>query len=275
VNLGREALAWSQELWSDLDKAVHEEMLRTAVSSRLLPVSHPPASAATVPADVIDPATMTIDDGGVLQLLELSAEFSLTQAQVDAEPALGTARSLATRAANLLARAEDLVVLQGEKAREGLPEHVSARGPLGPGLLASGDPLSDRGEATSARMAELVAEAYGRLQANGRNGPYALALSSGVFAEMFAPLNGSPLTPADRIRPLVEGAFVGTGALPPANGVLVSLGAEAIEIVVTQDPVTAFVQANGDGLFRFRVLELIALRIRDPESVVPIQLASR
>jgi hypothetical protein len=45
MNLGREALPWSQDLWASLDQAVHNEVERTGVAARFIP-----------PLDRLDPA---------------------------------------------------------------------------------------------------------------------------------------------------------------------------------------------------------------------------
>src|SRR5919198_2350567 len=110
MNNGREALDWAPERWTRLDQAIHEEMQRTGIASRLLPVRGPLPDAATVPAEVIDTQTMTVEDAAVLPLVELSVEFGLTEQQVEAEAEQETALTLATRAGNLLAQAEDLLI---------------------------------------------------------------------------------------------------------------------------------------------------------------------
>jgi hypothetical protein len=124
------------------------------------------------------------------EALSWSVEFALTEVQVDAEPSLGTALTLATRASNLIAQAEDLLVFQGV------------------------------------------------------------------------------VMPADRLRPLVERGLYGTAALAELSGLVLSLGGEAIDLVVGVEPAVAFLQVDSDALFRFRVFERFALRLKDDRSLV-------
>jgi uncharacterized linocin/CFP29 family protein len=131
---GREAVGWSPELWANIDSAVRAEIDRTGIAGKFIPVRGPMPDATTVPADVIDPESMTVAEDAVVPLVELSVEFALTQAQVDGEAQLGTAVTLATRAANLLAQAEDLLVLRGEDAADHeIFTRVSRRGAAGKG----------------------------------------------------------------------------------------------------------------------------------------------
>lgn len=277
MNLGREAIDWGGDLWSRIDGAVHAEVTRSGVAARLIPVRGDVGDGATVPADRIDRATMTIDERSVLPMLELSVDFALTQQQVTDEARLGTAETLAVRGASLLAQAEDLLVFRGRDALEApLLSQVSARGDAGDGLVGAPgeDAVVTGGEEPGERIAVAVAAAYAELQERGHAGPFALALHSELYAEALAPLPRSLVAAADRITPLVPGGFVGTGTLSPGTGVLFSTGGNALDLVVGQDPVTAFSHADAEGLFRFRVFERFALRVKDPTSVVALAFAT-
>src|SRR5262245_27131017 len=115
MNLGREKLGWSNLLWHTIDQAVHDEAVRTEVASKFIPIRGPFADALTVPADSLGLQTMTVDEGATTPLIELWVEFALTHQQVNNEERLSTAVTLATRAANLVSQAEDLLIFQGEE----------------------------------------------------------------------------------------------------------------------------------------------------------------
>jgi uncharacterized linocin/CFP29 family protein len=271
--LGREAIEWGSDVWSRIDQSVHDEVTRSGVAARLIPVRGGVGDGATVPAERIDRDTMTIDERSVLPMLELSVDFALTQQQVADEPRLGTAATLAVRGASLLAQAEDFLVFRGRDAL-GAPllDQVSTRGDAGDGLVgAAGEQaLMTSADETGERIAVAVAMAYAELQERGHAGPFALALHSGLYAQALAPLPRSLVAAADRIAPLVPGGFVGTGTLPPNTGVLFSTGGNALDLVVGQDPITAFSQTDADGLYRFRVFERFVLRVKDPTAVVTL-----
>jgi uncharacterized linocin/CFP29 family protein len=85
--------------------------------------------------------------------------------------------------------------------------------------------------------------------------------------------------PADRIESLVDGRFYGTGTLPEEPellGVMLSWGGNTIDLVIGRDAITAFVQEDNEGLYRFRVFERFALRDKDPSSrmLLRFQLAT-
>lgn len=84
---------------------------------------------------------------------------------------------------------------------------------------------------------------------------------------------------ADRIKPLMDVGFFGTGTLlsnpggpePLYTGVLVSLGGNTMDLVVGLDATTAFMQQDTDGAYRFRVLGRFALRLKDLRAVVRLE----
>lgn len=315
MNLGRDKLSWSQEIWNRIDQAVHDECERVKIAAKFLPLYGPVApDTLTVPSDTIvttppsetmtmNGQTLNVNEATVFPIIELLVEFILTPQQVEREEELMTAVTLATRAANLLKQAEDIVIFQGQSAitGEGGPQHplfaqgkVRARsGPAdrpllrAPELSNPDDPLRqvvtvqrvaspDRLQAYGENTFASVAEAYGRLQ-SGENlqqahyGPYVLVLHNEQHADTYAPLPVTLITPADRIKPLVEAGFYGTGTLPKFQGFLLSLGGNTVDLVVGMDATTAFLQEDPEGFHRFRVYERFTLRFKDPSAVIRLQ----
>src|SRR4051812_46888699 len=86
INLGRDKLTWSQEIWNSIDKAVHDEVQRTKIAAQFLPLFSVAADATKVPSDAIDPNTsplLTVNEGDHIPLVEIWAEFALTAPQYD------------------------------------------------------------------------------------------------------------------------------------------------------------------------------------------------
>jgi uncharacterized linocin/CFP29 family protein len=295
-NLGRDKLSWPQDIWDRLDAAVHEEMKRTLIARRFIPVVPTAADALTVPADTVRVSTgpvaankgmLQVNEAAVTEIIEIWVEFSLTQQQVEREATLSTAVTLATRAANLLAQGEDLLINQGNDVLKHNPLFTEGRihtraGP-GPVGLANRKSLPDDGKdqvldvtftnAKEKRYGEetfgVVERAYAGLQGLGHYGPYALVLPPGPNADTRAPLKNTLIMPADRIESLVDGRFYGTGTLPEIPdllGVMLSWGGNSIDLVVGRDATMAFLQEDSEGLYRFRVFERFALRDKDPTS---------
>jgi uncharacterized linocin/CFP29 family protein len=276
-NLGRDEL-WSPEVWAEIDRAVLAEVGRIRVAQKVFPSSQS-SNGQYVPADVFDPATMTIAEGQTKPFLEISLEFPLTQGQVDGEPTLRTGRTLARLSAKSVALAEDLLFFQGKNAA--LPTRIKVvnKDSAGDGLLGvtgvtsiSVDPLDpNRSGVYGENTFKAVITGIAHLTSEAQPGPYALILESSVYADTYAPLPSTLTTTADRLIPLLSGGFYGTGTLPQSTGLLVSLGGEPTSLYVGQDSITAYTQQDGDGNARFRVFERVQIVARDPRAFVKLE----
>ena len=295
MNFGRENLDWSPELWNRIDQAVSAETMRTKVATKFLPHFEVASDALTVPAETVktNESTLIVDEAAVTPLIEIWVEFTLTPQQVEREVELMTAVTLATRAANILSEAEDILLFRGDTAIEKHPlfqnGKVSFRsGPAGTGLLKDEFPFGDDQvievpaiDAAEKRFGEktfeAVAEGYSRLQSGydgqtqAHYGPYALVLHTIPYADTYAPLRSTLIMPADRIAPLVPAGFHGTGTLPELIGLLISLGGRTMDLVIGCDTTTAFMQEDPEGRYRFRVLERFALKLKDPTAIIKLR----
>jgi uncharacterized linocin/CFP29 family protein len=317
TNQGRDKVHWSQDVWDRIDRAVHDEVMRTRVAEQFLPIHLVIPRTTSVLADIItitstDPTTqtLTVDEGATTRLNEYWVEFALTPQQMDHETGdineLGhsTAVTLATRAANILAQAEDLVIFQGQNAINDpnslFKTTVRSRGvPADTGLLdlplpgQSQPPLlppvqvvpvqrlpnpTQPGSIYGENTFGAVTDAYSILQGKGHYGPYALVLQTTPYADTHAPLPTTLIMTADRIAPLMTAGFYGTGTLPSNlptkvsfTGLLVSLGGNTMDLVVGLDATTAFMQQDTDGAYRFRVVERFALRLKDTTAVIRLE----
>ncbi len=294
MNLGRDKLDWSQDIWNQIDKAVHDEAQRTRVAMKFIPIFMTTSDAKTVPSDTVDiddPTTLTVDEGLETAIFEISVGFALTKQQVT-EMDVSTAVTLATRATNFLMQAEDLLIFQGDDA---LPDKHGNGGNVlfssgrvlhrnnsfGTGLVKAAQTtvevqptLENPDDPTQNRYGEntfgAVAKAYSILQGLGHYGPYALVLQTDVYADTYAPLATTLILTADRIKPIVTAGFYGTGTLPPSTGLLMSLGGNTMDLVVGMDATTAFLQPDTKRLDQFSVFERYALRLKDPTALVKL-----
>ena len=297
---GREKVAWPQEVWDRIDEAVHAECARVEVAAKFLPMVGPiPALATTVASDLIlqDGEILEVDETAVVAIAELQRLFRLTRQQVEDEPERMTAVTLATRCANLLCQAKDVLVFQGEK--QALKHDLFANGhvQLKSGHITQGlisdVPASQTvqvpalarksGESADTRWGEnaftAIAEAYSRLQggtqlSQAHYGPYCAVFHHEAYADAFAPLASTLIMPADRIKPLVSSGFYGTGTLPPFRGLFMSTGNTA-DLVVAQAPTTAYVQDDQNSNLLFRVYTRFALRLKDPSSVILLKFQEK
>ena len=92
--LGREQVDWGSDVWEALDAAVHDEFHRSAVGLKFIPFHGQIDNAAmTVPADVVDLDTMTVDESTVISARRASASSSdcATTNRVEAQNLMGIA----------------------------------------------------------------------------------------------------------------------------------------------------------------------------------------
>jgi uncharacterized linocin/CFP29 family protein len=268
ANLGRDKLPeWTLAEWERIDKAAVCEVDRASVATKFLPkVPSLSSSERTVAADEIKDAdgVLSIDQSSVLPLLEEAQLFLLSKEQYYEEAAIGTAATLASRAANRLARAMDEEIFNGTQnpslvsvAKKQKIEKVKLLDPAEPGVYGE-------------NLFKSVAAAYAHLQGKNLYGPYALALPANEYADAHAPLKTTLIMPADRIRPLMTAGFYATGTLPNKRGVMVSLGG-TVDVAIAVHGATAFTQVDNDENRRFRVYERFTLRIKVPEALVLLE----
>jgi uncharacterized linocin/CFP29 family protein len=310
TNAGKEKLNWSDDIWGHINSAVHDETVRTKVAAKFLPLYPVAATALTVPSDAVQVQTnsiLLVDEFDQTPIIEIYAEFALTKPQYDNEENLMTAVTLAIKAANLLSRAEDVLIFQGDA---GIQEPLFQSGAVKirgaklvngkfekpfkiVGLLpAESDqqitvkPTEPSPDPKQNRYAENtfggVAEGYSILQKT-HYGRQVLILPTTPYADSFAPIRTTLIMPADRIKGLVDDRFYGTSSLPDTfddsgqpptpQGILVAIDGNTMDRVVGVDNVTAFTQVDGDQLYRFQVLERFALRKKDSKAVVSLSFA--
>ena len=288
-SLGRDRL-WNQQIWSDIDKAVQEEVGRVRVAQKVFPSAVlnnvlPVSRNRVVPFAGGVPVFPSPDE--FQPFLEISTEFVLTQAQVDGEDNVHLAPSFAKWAASVIADAEDALLFLGPGSIPGLPGVNITNQPLPPGGVPPGFVAEANAYAVTAvnplppplgDLLGAIATGKAALLGRAQPGPYALFLSPIRFAQSFAqPSAGLLLTPGDQISHLVTGGFYMVNRLdaaavifafpfPPPNadiGILVSLGGEPAKIILGTDAITAFTHTDALGNYHFRVFERIQMVVRD------------
>jgi uncharacterized linocin/CFP29 family protein len=115
-----------------------------------------------------------------------------------------------------------------------------------------------------------VVKAISHLEQNSNPSPFACVLSNELFVDAHEPSTFSLVLPADRIGPMLNGPLLRSSGLPPKAGIVVSLSANALDIVVATAPTVQFLQRTVDARYLFRVYTRFALRIRDTGATTPI-----
>lgn len=304
--LGRDKI-WNDQIWGDIDKAVREEVGRirvaqkvfpTTVVNNVLPVAANNLYQSTgAQGHILGGAGGAVLHTGVDEFrpfIELSIEFVLTPVQVDGEENMRLARSLARRAASLLASAEDKILFLGntipdltDDEKQAGKSHVvtdtgvtiSNRTHVQKGFVAdatnetpvppSPAPAGVRAAAEPAGLGHLgnilaaVATGISALNSRAQPGPYALFLSPGRYGQTFEPPAGQLLAPGDQINHVVTSGFYMVNGIPDDIGILVSLGGEPTRIVLGLDATTAFTYTDPQGGYHFRTFERIQWVVQD------------
>jgi uncharacterized linocin/CFP29 family protein len=295
-------LGWTEEQWNRLCTTVTEEAQRARVAAQMLPVSGPeePKTVAVPPfALSTDPnpypyptgavvPRLTIDSDPTLFLTTIAVNVQLRTHEA-ADPDLNAALVMFRRAANYIARIEDALVFSGRPFANADPPFIGGRIPKvytvtgnssvgGIFLPAAGQtplpgsvpapaftpvpPATSRGN----MVVNAVVRAIDQLEANAQLGPFACALSHDLFEDICTP-TANLVLPRDRILPFLQGPLLRSSAIPPANGVVVALGGTPLELIVACDVQVRFLQTTLEPRYVFRVVERVALRIKEAGSI--------
>jgi uncharacterized linocin/CFP29 family protein len=286
---------WDPAVWEEINAAVRAEVGKVRVAQKVFPTTVIGGAPTEVPDDVVKFPDFSIEEGRTKPFVEISQTFSLTAVQVAKEPILKTAKILARMAAKAIALAEDKLLFQGKDAALGT---VTATGKdsLGTGLLGAASPndasdadtykvsipidvrqRSNRPPIWGENLFSAAAKGISNLTANkGQTPRYALILPLDAYTDTFVPLSNATLdTTSQGIRPLMDGGFHGTAALPamtppmgmapggPGKGLLVALGGDPTVLYVGREAEAEFVVKQG-AKYNFRVAERVQFVARDP-----------
>jgi uncharacterized linocin/CFP29 family protein len=295
---------WTDDQWARVNQVIQEEATSARVAAKFLPLYGPlPPDADFVRNQGIrylartDPPPnqrTVIDDKITIQLATLQVKVNVRGAQM-ADPEMTSVLALFRRAANVLARLEDVVVFRG--LEENPAGGVTPIGGADPDRLppiweiTGGDPSRGLWESPLAvpvlpnqwipvgdpdgePLVYAVSDAIGRLEGSGHFGPFAAVLGQKLFLAAQTPEPNSLVLPQDRIIP-----FLGGGPLLRSStltdydgrsGVIVALGGAPVELVVAKDVSFQFLQATPDPQFLFRVHEKIRLLIKEPDAIIKL-----
>ena len=193
---------------------------------------------------------------------------------------LGSSRQLgvpldvgkAAAAAAATAQAEDRLVFDGEPSLD-LPGLRTADG-------RQTLPMSDW--ASMGRAFGDVVEGVRVLTQAGFTGPYALAVSPRLYADLNRIFDDSGVLELEQVEKLARRGVYPTAVLPEPTALLVDSGAQNMDLAVGLDLSVAYVESSNLNHL-FRVLESLVLRIRRPgaicefagEASAPRSVASR
>jgi uncharacterized linocin/CFP29 family protein len=277
-------LSWTDAQWQKVNDAVTEAFSKASVASAFLPCYGPLSGGTeTVRNERLqqEDATVRLEtdhDSLNLRFVTLRVHVDLSTEQVSDET-MGNALLVFRRAANILAQEEDRIVFDGfERGADDHPEFVANHPRPQKGLA---DPLErmrfefitttgmSPGQIGNAVVPAVVA-AIQILEDASNPSPFACILGNTLFEAVHTPDRASLVLPADRITPIVNGPLLRSGKMNAFTGIVVSLAASAVDIVVGTPPTVQFLQRTIEGRFQFRVYERFVLRLRDDGDRLPV-----
>jgi uncharacterized linocin/CFP29 family protein len=260
----RDAAPFAQEVWDQIDAVARAAADEVRAARRLVDVVGPLGFAAR--AGVAEDEPVGGEDAGgeahvhvprVRALPVLHRSFSLGARSVAAKELLREPLVLseAAEAARQIGRAEDRLLFSGNHAAgvRGLLAHEGAL------ELPAGD-WSD-----PTRAADDLLGALARLDAAGRHGPFAVAISPGRFYQLLRPYPGTALTPHAQLQPAFTGGIAKAPGLQD-GAVIVLRSASGPRAVVGQELSAAY--DGREGIFhRISLVESVTLLPGVPGSV--------
>jgi uncharacterized linocin/CFP29 family protein len=279
--LQRDQSPLSCDEWTAMDSAVVRTAQASLVARRFVTLVGPfGAGVETIPNDVIgNPGAAPVDLVGN----EESDAIGFTERRFLSVPLLyqdfwvhwrdlATSRQFglpvdtgkAAAAASAVASAEDRLVFDGHPALD-LPGLRTA-----PGRQTL--PMGEWG--TMGRAFADVVEGVRALTTQGFTGPYALAVSPRLYAELNRIFDNTGVLELEQVEKLARSGVYSTAALPEPSAILLDNGAENLDLAVGLDISTAYVESTNLN-HRLRVLESLVLRIRRPGAICTYEPAAR
>jgi uncharacterized linocin/CFP29 family protein len=267
--------------WERLDELAVSTARRLLVGRRFIELTGPVGMGTqVVPLDTITGGEACVHDeedcnceGEECDIVRVSSrkfvpvplihkDFMLAWRDVEAAHQFGTELELGpvTAAAAFVARAEDELIFHGR------PEHGY------PGLLnvegRQTVPLSNW--ETSGNALNDVVAAGQTLADAGFYAPYALVVSPALHALLQRVYKGSGQMEYRLVQTVADGGILQSPALAPKEALVISQGTQHLDLAVAQDLVTAYLGPEGMD-HRFRVLESLVLRIKQPGAICVLE----
>jgi uncharacterized linocin/CFP29 family protein len=265
----RDQAPLSAAQWSLLENAVIQTARESLIGRRFIPLIGPFGAGLQAIADDTITGTgrghvdllgnaddaVTIERRRFLALPLIYKDFWLHWRDLQAAEQFGLPLDVgkASAAAAACVRAEDSLIFHGDLELDQ------------PGLLTVEGrqrlPLRDWGVMGEAFNA--VVQGVQTLTEAGFYGPYALAVSPRLYAQLNRIFDGTGVLEVEQIEKLVRLGVYQSAVLPDNRAVMVAGGAQNLDLAVGFDLTVAFVESTNLN-HHFRALESLVLRIKRP-----------
>ncbi len=261
--LHRDDAPFTISVWDAIDHAAKNAAAAQMSARRLLHLEGPlgfglkaiPGPESEIAQESDEELTVSVSP--VIPVALISASFSMAARDIDAFERDGFQMDLrnAVDAARKCAAKEDQLLFYGSKALGG-SGLLNAKGVQQYELQEWKEP--------GAAVEDVIA-AVSRLDAAGFHGPFSLALSPGLYNQLFRRYPQGNTLEIEHLKELVTDGIVKAPSVK-SGGVLIAPGRQYASIVLGQDLLTGFEGPEG-RTYAFFISESVALRISAPESI--------
>ena len=259
--------------WAAIDQTVVRTAQSMLVGRRFINLVGPfGPGIESLPNDVLDGAgpgaidllgnqegeALATSERRFLPLPLLYKDFWLHWRDLEATRQLGVPLDVgkAAAAAAGTAQAEDRLIFDGEPTLE-LPGLRTVEGSISL-------PMRDWSGMGNA-FADVVDGGRALIQ-GGFTGPYALAVSPRLYADLNRIFDNSGVLELEQVEKLARRGVYPTAVLPEPGALLIDSGAQNMDLAVGLDVSTAYIESNNLN-HHLRVLESLVLRIRQPGAI--------
>jgi uncharacterized linocin/CFP29 family protein len=246
---------WNDRVWSAIDDGVKTAAGAIRVAQKVFPTVL--LAGATVPADeVADPNDLKISEG-TKAYHEISIPFSLTDGQVNADPAGTTAITLSKLAARKLALREDVYIIKEQIFDPITPANTVA-------VAASASPPN-----VGEKILDAVSDGIRRLTNAEQAPPFGLIAATDVFAKISSTAINSIQT-LTVLKAILTGGLYGSPAINEKFALLIALGGDPTTIYIGSDPEAEPTHQDNNGRFHFRTFERVQAVARDKRAFIKL-----
>jgi uncharacterized linocin/CFP29 family protein len=271
--LQRDQAPLSLDEWAAIDQTVVRTAQSMLVGRRFISLVGPfGAGIEALPNDMLTGASrahvdllgnneedvLAIDRRSFLPMPVIYKDFWVQWRDLEASRQLGVPLDVgkAAAAASATAQSEDRLIFDGEPGL-GL---TGLRNVEGRQTLAMGD-WGSMGRA----FADVV-EGVRVLTQAGFTGPYALAVSPRLYADLNRIFDNSGVLELEQVEKLARRGVYPTAVLPEPAALLVDSGSQNLDLAVGVDLTTGYLESSNLNHL-LRVLESLVLRIRRPAAI--------
>lgn len=254
-------------------QAYQDEINDSRLAHRVIPEFPLPEAARSVAADSYDYGSGAVDDVSQIALDERQEPFRLTRAQ-DEDEDLSSAQVIVRRAAQLLARGDDVRVFNA-----GIRDPIDAgQGTRGYQDLVDVERTGD-GSLDGEGMVAAASQAVFALDADGYRSGYVMVAGQRLYRLLHTRATGAADLPIVAVRGLLgDGPVHRCSVLPEDEALVLSVGAGRIDRAVAVGPVAEFLRVESvagpppDELRLWRLYEKFVTRFKETRSAVLLRL---